>query len=171
MRLYRALYLQRELVILCCLDLKVLCCLDLLLLESIFFKCKLCFFEQDITQQTFVLVKTYWRRLENVFSVTFFLSSTTSWRCFRKMYCKYILKTSSRRLEDKKCYAEDVFKTSWRGLGKQEMFAGKSLYIHINMIYVNKNQQGHSYCWFPSLSFIIHKYGGITLAWAHFSQS
>ena len=27
-------------------------------------------------------------------------------------------------LEDEKCYAEDVFKTSWRRLGKQEMFAG-----------------------------------------------
>ena len=36
-----ALYLQRQLVIFCCFDLKVLWCLDLLLLESIFFKCKL----------------------------------------------------------------------------------------------------------------------------------
>ena len=35
-RLYRALYLQRQLVILCCLDFKVLFCLGLLLLESIF---------------------------------------------------------------------------------------------------------------------------------------
>ena len=41
--LYRALYLQQQLVTLCCLDLKVLCCLDLLLLESKFFKCKLYF--------------------------------------------------------------------------------------------------------------------------------
>ena len=52
----------------------------------------------------------------------------TSWRHFRKTYCKYVLKISSRRLqevlEDKKCYAEDVFKTSWSFLGKQEMFAG-----------------------------------------------
>ena len=47
-----------------------------------------------LTQQTFVLVKTYWRRLQEV-------------------------------LEDKKCYAEGVLKTSWRRLGKQDMFAGK----------------------------------------------
>ena len=36
-----ALYLQRQLVIFFCFDLKVLWCLDLLLLEIIFFKCKL----------------------------------------------------------------------------------------------------------------------------------
>ena len=47
----------------------------------------------------------------------------------------------------------------------------KSLYSHINTIYVNKNQQGHSSCWFPSLSFVTHRYGGITLAWAHCSQT
>ena len=41
---------QIELVTLCCLDLKLFCCLDLLLLESIFFKCKLCFFEQGISR-------------------------------------------------------------------------------------------------------------------------
>ena len=35
-RLYRALYLQQQLVIFYCLDLKVLCCLKFLLLESIF---------------------------------------------------------------------------------------------------------------------------------------
>ena len=33
-------------------------------------------------------------------------------------YCKYVLKTSCRRLqevlEDEKCYAEDVLKTSWK---------------------------------------------------------
>ena len=52
-RLYRALYLQRQLFILCYLDLKVFCCLDLLLRESIFFKCKLCFFEQDISRSIF----------------------------------------------------------------------------------------------------------------------
>ena len=77
------------------------------------------------TQQTFVLVKTYWTRLQDVFSATSFLSFKTSWRClediiarrFRKKYCKYVLK-------DEKCYAEDVFKTSSRRLGKQEMFAG-----------------------------------------------
>ena len=35
-QMYGALYLQRQLFMLCCLDLKVLCCLDLLLLEKIF---------------------------------------------------------------------------------------------------------------------------------------
>ena len=75
------------------------------------------------TQQTFVLVKTYLRYLQDVFSVTFFClprrfpyvletssrrncktsckhvlktSLRTSWRCFRRMYCKYVLKTSQR---------------------------------------------------------------------------
>ena len=78
------------------------------------------------------------RRLEDVLK--------TSWRRFRKMYCKHVSKTSSRhlaevfvrrltntswrRLEEvfktswktKKFYAEDVFKMSWRRLGEQEMF-------------------------------------------------
>ena len=45
------------------------------------------------TQQTFVLVKTYWRRLQDVFSVTFFLSSKTSWRHNCKTSCKHVLKT------------------------------------------------------------------------------
>ena len=55
--LYRAMYLQQQLVILCCLDFKVLCSLDLLLLESIFFKCKLCLFEQDISHSMFISVR------------------------------------------------------------------------------------------------------------------
>ena len=133
MRLYRALYLQRDPVILCCLDVKVLCCLDLLLLESIFFKCKLCFFEQDITQQTFVLVKTYWRRLENVFSVTFFCLprrledvlgrciANTFWRRLPDVWKtkSVTLKTSSRRLEEvlenKKCLlgSRSIFISIW----------------------------------------------------------
>ena len=54
---HQALHLQRQLVILCCLDLKVLCCLDLLLLESIFFKCKLCLFEQGISLSVFISVR------------------------------------------------------------------------------------------------------------------
>ena len=32
-------------------------CLDLLLIESIFFKCKLCFFEQGITHSIFVSIR------------------------------------------------------------------------------------------------------------------
>ena len=55
-KFYRALYLQR-LVLLCCLDLKVLCCLDLLLLESVFFNCKLCLFEQGISLSIFISIR------------------------------------------------------------------------------------------------------------------
>ena len=81
---------------------------------------------QGVFSVTFFLSsKTSWRRLENVLKT----SCKTSWRHFRNTYYKYVLKTTSRRLqevlEDEKCYAEDVFKTSWRRLGKQEMFAGK----------------------------------------------
>ena len=54
----------------------------------------------------------------------------------------------------------------------QVMFVGaryKSLYVYVNTIYVNKNR--HSFITLaPSLSFIIHKCGGITLAWDHFSH-
>ena len=54
---HRALYLQQELAMLCCLDLKVLRCLNLLLLESIFFRCKLCFFEQGISRSVFISIR------------------------------------------------------------------------------------------------------------------
>ena len=40
-----------------CLDLKVLCCLDLLLLESIFFKCKLCLSEQGMSLSIFISIR------------------------------------------------------------------------------------------------------------------
>ena len=105
---------------------------------------KMCFLQKEqstflsipsSTQQTFVLVKTYWRRLEDVLKTSWWhnckmsckhvlktswrrlenvlkMSCKTSWRHFRKMYCRYVLKTSWRRLqevlEDEKCYAEDV---------------------------------------------------------------
>ena len=49
--------LARQLVILCCLDLKILCCLDLLLLESIFFTCKLCLLEQSIIRCIFISIR------------------------------------------------------------------------------------------------------------------
>ena len=81
------------------------------------------------TQQTFVLVKTYWRRLEDVFSVTFFCLPrrlhdiiarslledilVTSWRRrlenFLKMSCEGVLKMWR---------PEDVFRTSWRSFWK-----------------------------------------------------
>ena len=54
--------------------------------------------------------KTSWKRLENVLK--------TSWRRFRKTYCKYVLKTSSRRLGRRKVLRwrrlQDVLKTSWK---------------------------------------------------------
>ena len=88
------------------------------------------------SQQKFVLVKTYWRRLEDDFKKSsvqhyFVFQDKTSWRRlprllktpwrrFRKTYCKYVLKTSktsSRSLGRRKVLR-------WRRLGKQEMFAG-----------------------------------------------
>ena len=98
---------------------------------------------EEPSQQTIVLVKTYWRRLEDVLK--------TSWRrlqcnifclirCLEnllKTSCEEILKTYWRRLEDVfgrriantswRCL-EDVLEDEkllrWRRLGKQEMFAG-----------------------------------------------
>ena len=55
------------------------------------------------------VMRTSWRRLEDVLGRRI---ANASWRRLQKL------------LEDIKCYAEDVFKTSWRRLGKQEMFAG-----------------------------------------------
>ena len=91
------------------------------------------------------VLKMSWRRIEDVFSVTFFclprrlkdiigrrLANTswrcledvledvlkTSWRRFRKTFCKYVLKTSSRRLGRRKVLRwrrlQDVLKTSWK---------------------------------------------------------
>ena len=88
------------------------------------------------TQQTFVLVKTYWRRLEDVFSVTFFCLPrrlqdiiarslledilVTSWRRrlenFLKMSCEGVLKMSSGRLEE--VFGRHFAITSWRRLHK-----------------------------------------------------
>ena len=102
----------------------------------------------EAPQQIFVLVKTYWRRLQ----CNIFLSSKTSWRHNCKTSCKHVLKTSWktswRRLENvlktscktswrrfTKTHCKYVLKTSWRRLerrkvlrwrrlGKQEMFVG-----------------------------------------------
>ena len=74
-----------------------------------------------------VVLKTSWRCLQ----CNIFLSSKTSWRRLEDIIARRLANTSWRRLEDvledEKCYAEDVFKTSWRCLGKQEMFAGHHL--------------------------------------------
>ena len=94
----------------------------------------------EAPQQIFVLVKTYWRRLQ----CNIFLSSKTSWRHNCKTSCKHVLKTSWRCLENvlktswrrfTKTHCKYVLKTSWRRLerrkvlrwrrlGKQEMFVG-----------------------------------------------
>ena len=82
--------------------------------------------------------KTSWRRPENVLK--------TSWRHFRKTYCKYVLKTSSRRLqevlEDEKCYAEEVFvlKTSWKT--RNVCWAGISPFLQFVSIVFN-----YFHCW------------------------
>ena len=69
------------------------------------------------------VLKTAWRRFEDVFSVTFFCLPRhlenvlkTSWRHNSKTSCKHVLKTSWRRLGR---YLKDVLKTSWRRLGRR----------------------------------------------------
>ena len=51
-----------------------------------------------------------------------------------------------------------------------KVMSTRYLSLYINTIYVNKNQHSHLWRLSPSLSFIIHKCRGITLAWAHCSQ-
>ena len=57
---------------------------------------------------------SWWRRTEDVFSVTFFCLP----RRLEDIIARRLANTSWRRLEDvledEKCYAEDVFKTSWK---------------------------------------------------------
>ena len=67
---------------------------------------------QQITQQTFVLMKTSWRRLSSSSSEDVF---KTSWS--RPIYssCPYVFKTSSRHLQD-------VLKTFWRRLQAVKMY-------------------------------------------------
>ena len=64
----------------------------------------------EITQQTFVLMKTSWRRLEDVLRLRL---QKTSWS--KPIYSSwpYVCKTSSRRFQD---VFQDVFKTSSRRL-------------------------------------------------------
>ena len=59
-------------------------------------------------------LKMFWRRLENIFRR---ILANTSWKRLED-----VLKTSWKK---KNCYVENVFETSSRRLGKQEMFAGK----------------------------------------------
>ena len=55
------------------------------------------------------------RRLEDVFGR---LLANTSWRCLEDILKRLLEKT----WKTKNCYSKDLFKTSWRHLGKQEMF-------------------------------------------------
>ena len=94
--------------------------------------------EDTNIQQTFVLVKTYWRRLQDVFSVTFFCLprrlediiarrlANTSWRRLEDVLGRRIANTSWRRLqevlEDENCYAEDVLENNKCLLGNMVSF-------------------------------------------------
>ena len=89
------------------------------------------------TQQTFVSVKTYWRRLQ----CNIFLSSKTSWRRLEDIIArrlantswrhncktsrKHVLKTSWRRF--RKTYCKCVLKTSSRGLGRRKVLRWRRL--------------------------------------------
>ena len=76
---------------------------------------------------------SWWRRTEDVFSITFFCLSrrtssrrnckTSSWRCledlFKKTWRRHLGSKSWRRLEDVlRRRLEDILKTSWRRLWK-----------------------------------------------------
>ena len=64
----------------------------------------------------------FWRHLEDVLKTCWRRLAKTSWRRLWKTYCKHVLKNSWKT---KNYYADDVFKTSWRHIGKPEMFTGE----------------------------------------------
>ena len=89
----------------------------------------------DLTQQTFLLMKTSWRRLDEVFLLRL---QKTSWRRVQdvlvktnifvlairlqdvvKTFSRRLSKTSSRHLQDVFKTFQDVFTTSSRHLGKR----------------------------------------------------
>ena len=96
------------------------------------------------SQQTLVLVKACCIRLEDVFSVTFFCLPRclqdiiarclfddvlkTSWKRRLGRFLEDVLKKYSRCLED--VFGRRIANTSWRNLGKQEMFAGKCVVLN-----------------------------------------
>ena len=75
-------------------------------------------------QQTFVLVNTYWRRLQGVFKTSsrrlqcnIFLSSKTSWRRLEDIIARRLANTSWRHLGRRKALRWrrlEVLKTSWK---------------------------------------------------------
>ena len=84
------------------------------------------------SRQTSVLLKTCWKRLEDVFIVTFFVLQEVFKPCLQDVFyilqarledalktsCKDVLKMSSRRLQD---FLEDEKLLRWRRLGKQNV--------------------------------------------------
>ena len=84
---------------------------------------------QDVFTRSFgkrknVTLKTSSRRLKEVLRKLFEEVFKTSRRHCWKTFGKHVLKTSWRT---KKCYTEDIFKTFWRRLEKQDIFAGLSM--------------------------------------------
>ena len=80
-----------------------------------------------LPSKKFLVFKTSWRRVQDVFSVTIF----RLWGRLLKTSCKYVLKTSWRRLGRRKIV---TLKTSWRRLEDvleiNKMFIGISLSNH-----------------------------------------
>ena len=89
---------------------------------------------------------SWWRRTKDILKTSsrrlqcnIFLSSKRSWRRLEGIIARRLANTSWRRLEDVlkrswKCYAEDVFMTFWRRLGKEEMFAGLDFYPNSSLV-------------------------------------
>ena len=89
-----------------------------------------------LSQQTFALVKTYWRRLQ---CNTFFVFQDvlkTSWRCFEDLIGRHLANTCWRRLENvlktswrrfRKTYCKYVLKTSSRRLGRRKVLRWRRL--------------------------------------------
>ena len=89
---------------------------DVLKISSRRLQCNIFFVFQNV-------LKTAWRRLEDIIAIRL---ANTSWRRLGRRLARRledilgrrIANTSWRRLEDvledEKCYAEDVFKTSWK---------------------------------------------------------
>ena len=91
------------------------------------------FENQRTSQQTFILVKTYWRRLQDVFNVTFFCLPRRLEDVLKRSWrhnCKTSWKRSSIRLQDILLRSITNIRLGrrkvlrWRRLGEQEMFAG-----------------------------------------------
>ena len=115
-----------------------------------------------LPSKQFLVFKTSWRRLQDVFSVTIF----RLWRRLLKTSCKYILKTSWKRLQDvlwdvlkaswrrlQDVFArrlQDVFKTSWRRLGRRKIVTLKTSWrrlgdvLEINKMFIGISLSNHS---------------------------